>query len=331
MRGFDRQTVRRAEFFGVISVTLFVGAVALAGAHVGLGAVVSRIGELSVGVIAGLLALSLANYALRIGRWHAFGRHLGLAVPLRRTALYYTAGFTMTTTPGKVGEALRLWLLDRCHGCHYARTAPLLIGDRIGDAAAVLILCLAGIGAFAGYAWATAAVAAAVLLAGFLLVKSRPLLALVAASYRTVGRWPRLFAGLRIALRQTARLFDPPLFALALALGVAGWLAECLALYWLLAEIGAPIGLRAAIFVFAFSMVVGGASMLPGGLGGTEVTMFALLVTAGVPADSALAATAIIRATTLWFAVGLGFAVLPAALRAARAVTADRPELEAKA
>ena len=96
---------------------------------------------------------------------------------------------------------------------------------------------------------------------------------------------------------------------------------ECFALYILLIELGANVTMQQAIFVFTFSMLVGAISMLPGGLGSTEATMFALLTIAGVEADTALAATAIIRATTLWFAVLLGFLLLPFSLRLARKPT----------
>ena len=58
--------------------------------------------------------------------------------------------------------------------------------------------------------------------------------------------------------------------------------------------------------------------MLPGGLGGVEATMMALLLALGTSPDIGLAATAVIRLTTLWFAVGLGFIALPFALRLVR-------------
>ena len=58
--------------------------------------------------------------------------------------------------------------------------------------------------------------------------------------------------------------------------------------------------------------------MLPGGLGSAEAVMLGLLTAADIPLPTALAATAIIRVTTLWFAVGIGFVVLPVALRVAK-------------
>jgi glycosyltransferase 2 family protein len=62
-------------------------------------------------------------------------------------------------------------------------------------------------------------------------------------------------------------------------------------------------------------MIVGAISMLPGGLGSTEATMVLLLTALNVPLDSALAATAIVRVTTFWFAVAIGVACMPFALQ----------------
>ncbi|WP_158044935.1 lysylphosphatidylglycerol synthase transmembrane domain-containing protein [Skermanella pratensis] len=317
--------MRRAEYGAVITAVVFVAAMTAAGIWFGLDEVWHRMWALSPAVLAGLLLLSLVNYALRAWRWHLFGHHLGIDVPAGRTGLYYVAGFAMTTTPGKVGEALRLWLLERCHGYRYERTAPLLIGDRMGDAVAITLLCLTGLSSF-GAAYGAGTLVATAALAGGLLMLLRPQVPLraVLLAYGLVGRWPRLFGGARTVVRKTSRLLDPRIFALTSAMGVVGWLCEAYALHWLLTDLGAQITLQQAIFVFAFAMLVGAVSMLPGGLGGTEATMFALLTLLGVPADTALAATLIIRLTTLWFAVVLGFAALPVALKLARQPAAER-------
>lgn len=81
---------------------------------------------------------------------------------------------------------------------------------------------------------------------------------------------------------------------------------------WLLARVAN------AVFVFSFGMIVGAISMLPGGLGSTEATMVLLLTALGVDLDMALLATAIVRATTFWFAVVIGLIVAPSAVAASR-------------
>ena len=67
-----------------------------------------------------------------------------------------------------------------------------------------------------------------------------------------------------------------------------------------------PLPMSTAVFIYAFAMLVGALSFLPGGLGGSEAAMIALLSLNGFPEASAVTATLICRLATLWFAVGLG-------------------------
>jgi uncharacterized protein (TIRG00374 family) len=96
---------------------------------------------------------------------------------------------------------------------------------------------------------------------------------------------------------------------------VLAWGAEGMALYWMLGWLGIPLDLVAALFVYAISMIAGALSFLPGGLGGAEGTMIGLLLASGAPQGQAVAATVLIRLTTLWFAVGLGLVALLHLLR----------------
>jgi uncharacterized protein (TIRG00374 family) len=318
--GFSAGRLRRLEYLVVVSLVLFVAAMAVASLFAGWAEIADRLSRLSTGVIAGMLGLSLVNYTLRATRWHVYARHLRLRIPLAMNLLHFVAGFALTTTPGKVGEALRLWLIERCHGYRYERIVPLFLGDRVADMNAVMLLCLAGIVGFPDQLWLTALAGAAMALLTLSLAFPRPLIALATGAYASGGRrGRRLFARARAALRQTARLFAPRLLLLAMALSLAGWLAEAYAFHWLLDVLGAPLTFLQATFVFTFAIIVGAVSMLPGGLGSAEATMVALLVALDVELETALAATVVIRATTLWFGVALGFLALPAALRLARA------------
>ena len=220
-----RSLMRRAEYGAVITAVVFVMAMAGAGIWFGLEEVWHRMLTLSPMALAGLLGLSLVNYLMRAWRWYIYSQHLDIQVSRRRTGLYYFAGFAMTTTPGKVGEALRLWFLERCHGYRYERTAPLLLGDRMGDAVAIVLLCLAGISAFgAVYVTGTLVAAGVLLVALLMLLRPHVPLRVVLLVYGMVGRWPRLFGAARGIVRKPSRLLDPRIFALTTAMGVFGWL-----------------------------------------------------------------------------------------------------------
>jgi uncharacterized protein (TIRG00374 family) len=74
--------------------------------------------------------------------------------------------------------------------------------------------------------------------------------------------------------------------------------------------LGGPEGwetLSIAVFVLAFSTVIGAVSALPGGLGAAEASIAGMLIfLIGAPKETATAATLLIRFATLWFAVFLG-------------------------
>jgi uncharacterized protein (TIRG00374 family) len=115
-------------------------------------------------------------------------------------------------------------------------------------------------------------------------------------------------------LRALEALLAPLVLGTALILGLIGWSAEIAGAWLVLNALGAEVGLVATAFVFGCSMLVGGLPLFPGGIGGAEGTMIALLLVLGVDAATAVAATAIIRLATLGFAVALGFLVLPISL-----------------
>jgi uncharacterized membrane protein YbhN (UPF0104 family) len=65
--------------------------------------------------------------------------------------------------------------------------------------------------------------------------------------------------------------------------------------------------------------------MLPGGLGVAEGSLTALLAGLGTPLPQAAAATLLVRAATLWLAVGLGVVTLLVAFRGGPVATGARP------
>ena len=145
--------LRRLEYGVVLTAVLFVALSVLVAMLIGGAEVLAAIRRISAATLLWLFVLSLVNYALRVLRWHRLSKRLGIAVPFGRTLLYYVAGFSMTATPGRVGEALRLWMAKRAHGHRYDRMVPLLVADRLFDMLSIILLGLAGAAAFPQQRW----------------------------------------------------------------------------------------------------------------------------------------------------------------------------------
>ena len=256
--------------------------------------------------------LAAGNYLVRFGRWQYYLRVLGLRVAPRDSLLVFLAGFSLTVTPGKLGEAVKAFLLRASHGYSVARTAPVVVAERVTDLLALLLLALAGVFHFDVDRRFLVA-GAALVLGGVLVVSIDPL---AEAALAVAARLPgvRRFAPkLREMHAATAELLHPRPLLLATLISTASWFLECLA-FWVVVQgfPGALLPLRAATFIYAAMTIAGALSFLPGGLGVTEAGMLALLVKFGVglTRGSAAAATFVTRACTLWFAVAIGLPAL---------------------
>jgi uncharacterized protein (TIRG00374 family) len=310
----DPPRMRRVELAVLLGVVVFALGMAAAAVWGGGRQAWATLQTIPANIVPVLLAMSAVNYLMRALRWLLFSKALGLRVQPGVNALYYVAGFSMTTTPGKMGEALRLWLLARFHGCRYEQTAALLVADRLSDAVATTAVVAFTVFWFAHYA--AVALVAVLGVAGIATLALRPrfILSGIDTVFARLRRWPRLFVRARRAVRAMETLAPPRVFGPALLLGLVGWCSEGLSFFVLLHALGAAVSPLSCMFIFSFSMLVGAISILPGGLGSTEATMIGLLASQGVPFEIALVATGMVRVTTLWFAVGLGLLVLPLAL-----------------
>lgn len=267
--------------------------------------VVAAVVQVGPVVLVGLLLLSLVNYLLRFLRWARYLALLEAPVPWRINLDAYFSGFALTTSPGKVGEMLRSVLL-KPHGVPPAASVAAFFAERVSDLLAILVLAAVGLWAYAPARPVVGLALAAVVLA-LLLVQWTALIAAIDRwAQARPQKWARLVVKLCEVVLHFRRCFSLPAMSMGLVLGTVAWFAEGLGFWWLLVALDHPLPMSTAVFIYAFAMLVGALSFLPGGLGGSEAAMIALLSLNGFPEASAVTATLICRLATLWFAVGLG-------------------------
>jgi glycosyltransferase 2 family protein len=264
-----------------------------------------------------LLSLSLLNYFSRFIRWKLLLDGNRKKVTNKAAFLSYFSGFSMAATPGKSGEIVRLWLLERLDHVPYATSLSALIGDRVGDLLAVLIL---GSFAFEAVSRHSLALVVVVIFTAFLIVLwyrldllSSPLKII----YRCAGRFRRKIARAHYLLRTCRPELTYKKAGAIFCLSLFGWFAEGIGFYLLLHELGNHLDLTVAVSIFCLSVLLGAVSMLPGGIGSTEIVMITLLQATGCRTDISIVATGVMRIATLWFAIFIGLLVVPIALRMA--------------
>lgn len=291
---------RRALTLSIgLTALLYLAFVLLADRH----AVLAALERISLVTLVVIFLLSLLNYLLRFWRWQCYVATLGHRLPWRQHSLYYLAGFTLTVTPGKAGEAVRSVYLHP-HGVPYNQSLAALFVERLLDLLAMSLLALLILLTRPDYAWLVMVAWGLTLGLGWL--ATRPWLPASLRSWgqgrrfaQPVDRLGRMLEAATVLLRSRLLLFG-------LALGMLAWGLEGAALYLIAREVGIPISFTTGIGIYAIAVLAGALSFLPGGLGSTEAVMGMLLIAFGADGAAAVAITLLCRIATLWFAVALG-------------------------
>ena len=206
---------------------------------------------------------------------------------------------------------MAVWL-QRETGLPLPKGIAVVMAERISDGLAVLLLSALGVIAYPRY-WPVFAGALVFVLTVIIISQVKPLaLRLLTWS----GRIPfleRFSNSMRDFYLGSYQLFRPGPTLTAVGLGTVSWFGEGLGMYLILIGLGVSPGwntLSLAVFVLAFSTVVGAVSALPGGLGAAEVSLAGMLTfLLGTEPEIASTATLLIRFATLWFGVAIGLGV----------------------
>jgi uncharacterized protein (TIRG00374 family) len=297
----------RALIWSIGLAALGYLAISLWGGWQQVAAAASKVG------IAGLviaLLLSLVNYGLRFIRWQYYLRTLGHGVPWVASLHIYLLGFALTTTPGKAGEMLRSVFLKR-YQMPYAKSIAAFFSERLSDLMSVLLLTLFGLVTYPAGLPVFYVLAIAVFLALVVLHSQRWLDAIRRFSdTRLRGGVARVASSALDIVLHSRQLYGWAPLGAGLLIGFIAWAAEAWAFHLMVGWMGLELPWPVTFFIYAFSMIVGAISFLPGGLGSAELTMVTLLTLNRVEAPEAVALTVLIRVTTLWFAVLLGVVAL---------------------
>ena len=261
-------------------------------------------------LVPAILGLTIFNYILRGWRFHYYLGQLGLKnISWWASFRIFMGGFSLSLTPGKFGEFVRLLWLKNLVGADPAKTAPSIIVDRIVDGLAMAMLASMG-------AWIYPQYRLAVMLAlGMMVVivivsQIRWLVLRVLKLGERAPLISRFAHHLYNLYKSTYELLRLKNLWIGVGIGLIAWFAQSVAFYLILIGLNVtqiPELVLLAIFALALSSILGGISSLPGGLGAAEASMTGILQAVGhLSENAAVTATLLIRFCTLWFGVIFG-------------------------
>jgi uncharacterized protein (TIRG00374 family) len=257
-----------------------------------------------------VLLLSLANYFIRFLKWQLYLKSLFIKINRKESLAIFFSGLAFAITPAKMGEVYKSYLLKVKFNIPISKTAPIVIIDRLTDF--ISFIFLGGLGVFIFRYCVLFFISLSIFLALLLFILSSKKFSFLFLNKLSKFRFFRNFLPyLENVWNSTIIMTDPKIILISIFLGLFAWSAECLAFWVVLQGINITnISVFSAFFIYAFSMILGAISMIPGGLGIQESSMAGLLILMSLNKTQSTAATLIVRAGTLWFAVLVGIFAL---------------------
>lgn len=247
---------------------------------------------LSLDILIYGLLFAFISYLFRSIRWFGYLRIVEKKASYRFHTLIYFSGFSFTASPGKVGELMRGTYLSHI-GVPFKYTFCSFISERFLDVIVVIALgCYFLLQHFSD---------AFILLFVFMVMV--PFITTQVFKYALhLSNSPRISGWIELLspMWQT-KIATKSTFSTLLA-----WSAQGFILYLFLDELGVEISIAMAISLYCLSLLIGAASLIPGGIGATELGMVWLLTLIGVENDIALISSLLTRVLTLWPAIIIG-------------------------
>ncbi len=276
-------------------------------------------------VLPAMMGLSFLNYIIRYVKWQYYLNRIEVHLSHKDSFSVFLAGFTLTTTPGKIGEAIKGYFIRDIDGTPIAKTVPVVVSERITDLLALVLLAMIGfgIGVNTGDQLLSVLMLGGVVFVAAIVLSQRTFYQKILKRFTSIGPLKRFQDSFDDVEHTMAMTLGPKPLVLSTAVSIPGWFMECLELWLLLSLLTAtPISLvllLQATFVHAAASIIGAVSFLPGGVGTYEITSVALITfLLGIQASLASAATILIRVVTLWFSVIVGFIALGIVTRRTR-------------
>jgi hypothetical protein len=273
-----------------------------------------------------VILLKLVSWFCRFIQWHYFLGVIDANDKISRfdSAVLFISGFSMAVSPGKIAEMLKAVVLKTKTGIPFAKSAPVIIAERVVDGIAVLLLAFGAI-LIAGNAIRLGEeyrfmviLSSALLIFGLIAVQIRPLAYFFLDIIAKLPLAKRLHEPLVTFYESSSEMFKlkhviiPTLFGIVAAVGdVIGFM---IILTGFGIEMNWALFLQTTVIV-CLASAIGALSGVPNGAGITEISVGAMLMAIVAPTNPLMTLPVATTAALVegffhkWFRVFVGLGV----------------------
>jgi uncharacterized protein (TIRG00374 family) len=256
-----------------------------------------------------IVPLVIFSYFIRGLRWNMLLRSLQIDIGVKESLQVFFAGMAFGITPAKIGEVIKSHLLKKDHSQPISKTAPVIFIERYYDLVGIIVILSAGMW-FIDLQKILIVTLFGVAISLMILSQQRDLFESILKKMVRIPILKKYATNILLSYDTVSSLLKPKIYAKAIAYSIAAWGVESLAVFFIFEGFQVDLGFPVTALIFTSSTLLGGVSLVPGGVGITEGGMLGLLLFYKIDYTTSFSLVLLVRLLTLWMSIVIGFIVL---------------------
>ena len=254
-----------------------------------------------------ILSLVTVSWIPLILMWHLLLKKNGINIPFRKNIVIWLSGSALSLTPGQVGELIKSQLIKTLYDIPRTKTAPVVLVEKFYSLTGSIIAGIIGI-IILGMDFNLVLFSIAILSIIFLLIYYRPVLQYGLKRITKFKFFSKYSDNITDSYEILRNSTGSGISSICIALAICYWIIISLSVYVTLLAFGIEgASFLKTISIYTSSVIIGVITFIPGGLGITESSLVGLFTLEGINVSIALILSVVIRLTTLWYSVSIGF------------------------
>lgn len=256
-----------------------------------------------------IIPLITVSYFIRGFRWNMLLRSLQIKIGIKESLQVFFAGMAFGITPAKIGEVIKSHILKKDHSQPISKTAPIIFVERYYDLVGIVVISLIGMW-FVDLQKIMIIALFIIAISLMVLSQQRNIFDSILKKMARIPLLKRYATNILLSYDSISLLLKPRVYAKAISYSIAAWGVESLAVFFIFEGFKVDLGFPVSALIFTSSTLLGGVSLVPGGIGVTEGGMLGLLLLHKIDYTAAFSLVLLVRLLTLWMSVIIGFIVL---------------------
>jgi uncharacterized protein (TIRG00374 family) len=255
-----------------------------------------------------IFLFSFTGYSISALRQRILLKKIGIVMPLKENFLLYLAGLSMIITPGGLGETIKSYYLKKRFGYGISKTFPLVFVERFQDMITlVIVLSFALIFIQIHEAMILDIIVVCVIIISYIIFRAKKLFVKIINFSQKISRLRKFGDNMTESYEGFYSMTEGKTMIKCAAVGIVSWTLEAIAIYLVFLAFNIDLGFILTTIIAYASILFGGVSLLPGGVGITEISATTLLTKEGVELSLATSIIIMMRISTIWLSTTTGF------------------------